>query len=204
MKCALLSFVLVASFSSTSNAVWFDHFPSSERLSLVQASFDQKVGGLLVGVEHAVLQLGNGTVRAVARAAHVWSRYIRRALKFGLLVLLIGLVDRRLIAAWRVSGIRVLATYVPLMIYVYARLLFDRRVYSAGKILLGIAVAYGVLRRDLVPDHNLLGLVDDVILLVIAVRLLLKWCSDEVVDAHANEAVRRWSELTTLYRVRQR
>lgn len=181
-----------------------DRLGASGPVPLVQESIDQVIGAAAINLRRSLRQLGRTTVATIKRAAKAWSRYARRGVKFVLLALLIGLADRNLLAAWRASGIRVLISYVPLMAYVYTRLLFDSRVYGTGKLLLFAALAYGVLRRDLIPDRNVFpGLLDDVVLLTVAVRLFLSWCDDETVYAHASEAVERFGRVAAWQRASQ-
>jgi uncharacterized membrane protein YkvA (DUF1232 family) len=150
-------------------------------------------------------RFARSTLITVRQALQAWTRYGRRVVRFALIALLFALADRNLIAAWRANGLGVLATYIPLMLYVYARLLFDRRVPAWTKAFLFGALAYGVLRRDLIPDRNLIpGSVEDVLLIFVAVRLLLRWCTDEVVDSIAAEAVNWRRRLAAFQRARQR
>jgi uncharacterized membrane protein YkvA (DUF1232 family) len=177
---------------------------SSVPMMLVQESIDRVIGAAAIELRRGLRQFSRTTVVSIKRAFKAWGRYARRGVKFALLALLIGLADGNLLAAWRASGIRVLISYVPLMTYVYTRLLFDRRVYATGKLLLFAALAYGVLRRDLIPDRTLFpGLVDDVVLLTVAVRLFVNWCSDETVYAHASEAIERFGRVAAWQRARQ-
>jgi uncharacterized membrane protein YkvA (DUF1232 family) len=205
MRGALVSLLLLGSTGSAAAGLGGDDASSLGPRLLVAESIDEALGEAAIGLSRGLRQLGYDTVRILSRAMNAWGRYARRAVKFVVLALLIGLVDRNLLAAWRSSGLRVLTTYVPLMTYVYTRLLFDSRVRSLGKVVLLGAIAYGVVRRDLLPDRSFFpGLVDDVVLLVIAVRLLLSWCRDDIVYAHATEAIERWRKIATLQRARPR
>jgi uncharacterized membrane protein YkvA (DUF1232 family) len=110
-------------------------------------------------------------------------------------------MDRNLLAAWRSSGLRVLVTYVPLMLYVNARLFFDRRVFWLGKLLLVSSIAYGIWRYDFIPDRRPFpGYVDDAALIILATRLFLAWSGDDVVFEHASAAVKRWERVMALQR----
>lgn len=124
------------------------------------------------------------------RAVDRWGRWLRH-LAFPLAVVIVGaLADRSLIAAWRADGVRPLFTYSLLMLYVYSRLLFSRGVHIAPKLLLLGAVIYGVVRRDLVPDRSLWpGRVEDMLFLIIATRVFVYACPEELVSEYAERAV---------------
>lgn len=71
---------------------------------------------------------------------------------------------------------------------VYGRLLWelvrDQRVPRGRKALLAVALGYVVLGRDLVPDDlPLIGGLDDVVVVVLAVDLFLDGVPDELLDA---------------------
>lgn len=71
----------------------------------------------------------------------------------------------------------------------YARLLWalvrDERTPAARKAMLGGALGYVVLGRDIVPDDiPLLGGLDDVVVLAIALDLFIEGVDDAVLDEH--------------------
>jgi uncharacterized membrane protein YkvA (DUF1232 family) len=95
-------------------------------------------------------------------------------------------------------------TYVPLMLYVNARLFFDRRVFWLGKLLVISSIAYGIWRYDFIPDRRPVpGYVDDALLVIIATRLFLAWSGDDVIFEHASAAVKRWERMVALQRSRR-
>jgi uncharacterized membrane protein YkvA (DUF1232 family) len=81
-----------------------------------------------------------------------------------------------------------LAHYIgqlPKYLRLLAGLLTDRRVSPVDKLLVGAAIAYIVAPLDLVPDLvPFLGQVDDVYLLVLALRRLMRNAGSRVVRDH--------------------
>ena len=76
-----------------------------------------------------------------------------------------------------------IAGRVPLYARLAVSLLADDRVPAARKAALGAAAAYLVLGRDLIPDRiPILGGLDDVIVVVLAVEILLDGTPDDVLD----------------------
>jgi uncharacterized membrane protein YkvA (DUF1232 family) len=91
------------------------------------------------------------------------------------------------------------------MLYVYARLLFSRKVRIAGKLFLMLALFYGVKRRDLIVDRTVIpGMVDDAILIVVATRVFLSTCPEQLVSGFAEQAFSWRRRVTTLQRARAR
>lgn len=75
-------------------------------------------------------------------------------------------------------------TYARLMV----GLLADPRVPASRKAAIGAAAAYLVFGRDLIPDRiPILGGLDDVIVVVLAVEILLDGVSDDVLDERLEE-----------------
>ena len=126
----------------------------------------------------------------ISHAVNVWGRWALRSFTFVAIALLMGLLDRNLLAAWRREGIRVVGTYVPMMLYVYLRLFFDRRVLLVSKLLLIVSVTYGVWRFDLLPDRNFIpGYLEDILLIGVAMRIFLYCSPMAAVEAYAAQAV---------------
>jgi uncharacterized membrane protein YkvA (DUF1232 family) len=200
---AVLAFLLLGSF-------WPEMPPPDDALSLSGAvlmvraygpgigarSFESFVRGssksAVLGVEHWFRR----TVKFVGRLAGTWLHWLRRALLFAAMAALLLLAESRLLALWRREGLRPLGTYVPLILYVYACLLLDRRTAGLGKLVLALSMVYGVVQMDLVPDGAVLpGLVDDVLVMALGVTMFRKSCSQAAVDDWARKAV-RWRERT--------
>jgi uncharacterized membrane protein YkvA (DUF1232 family) len=76
--------------------------------------------------------------------------------------------------------------HLPNFIRLYWRLLKDRRVPLLPKVLLVGAIAYALSPLDLLPDITLplIGVVDDVLLLTLAVRFFIPLCPRTVVEEH--------------------
>lgn len=77
------------------------------------------------------------------------------------------------------------ALAVPHLAVLLSRLLRDRDVPAARKILAGAAMAYVVLPNDLVPDGiPFIGRVDDIVVLAAAVHSLMQAVPEERIDAY--------------------
>jgi uncharacterized membrane protein YkvA (DUF1232 family) len=75
---------------------------------------------------------------------------------------------------------------LPSLIRLYWRLLCDSRVSVWPKALLLGALAYVALPFDLIPDVlPVVGQVDDVVIVIVAARWFLQWCSPAIVNEHA-------------------
>jgi len=129
-------------------------------------------------------------LRFVYRSIELWSQWLVRGLFFVAIAILVGLLDRHLLVAWRREGIRVIGTYVPMMLYVYVRLFFDRRLRLFAKIFLGAGIVYGVSVYDLIPDNDFFpGYVEDVFFIAVAMRFFL-YCSPAAsIEEYASQAV---------------
>jgi uncharacterized membrane protein YkvA (DUF1232 family) len=138
------------------------------------------------------------------RVADWWGRWAKM-LAFSLSVAVVAaLADGGLVNAWRAEGLRTLATYSLLMLYVYARLLFSAGVSLAPKLLLVAALVYGVVRRDVLPDKTFLpGRLDDIVLIVIATRAFVFACPEELVNQYAERAVNLRRRLRDAQRARR-
>jgi uncharacterized membrane protein YkvA (DUF1232 family) len=91
------------------------------------------------------------------------------------------------------------------MLYVYTRLLFSAGVNLAPKLLLVGALIYGVVRSDFVPDSSLVpGRIEDIVLIVIATRVFVYACPEELVNAYAERAVNLKRRVLSLQRARTR
>ena len=182
--------------------------PQLERVLLPMLQADDADGasldGFVRGVSIGLRQMFRRTISTIRLAIKAWGRYAKRAARWIALAFLVAILDRNLLAAWRTSGLRVLTTYVPLMLYVNVRLFFDRRVFWLGKVLLVATIAYGIWRHDLIPDRAPVpGYLEDIVLVTMATRLLLAWSGDDVVFEHASTAVQRWGRMVALQRARR-
>jgi uncharacterized membrane protein YkvA (DUF1232 family) len=78
-----------------------------------------------------------------------------------------------------------LAGFVPDCVVLFSRLVRDRRVPRARRAAIALLVAYLASPVDLVPDFvPVLGYADDVILVVLVLRWLLKACDRELLEQH--------------------
>ena len=170
----------------------------------VDESFDQQIGGATKGLFRELRRYWRTLGWMVGKAVAWWGTWVKRG-AFSLAVAIVAaLADSGLVNVWRSEGVRALTTYVPLMLYVYARLLFSRGVSLAPKLLLLGAIVYGVVRDDFLPDRRLLrGRIEDVILIVVAARAFVYACPQPLVDAFAARAV-RWRQRVSALQQRAR
>ena len=81
-------------------------------------------------------------------------------------------------------------TQIPSYLRLMVGLVTDPRVSALDKVLLGVAIAYVVSPIDLIPDFiPFLGQVDDVLVLVLAVRRLITNAGMRVVRDHWDGAI---------------
>ena len=122
-----------------------------------------------------------------------WGRRLKRAFwpiifAFGALFLDSGLLD-----AWRRDGLRVLRSYVPMMLYVYGKLFFSSGGGWIAKLGVLAALFYGLWRDDLLRDGRWIALsfnrLDDLIVIAVAVRGFVASCPDELVQRYAGQAI---------------
>jgi uncharacterized membrane protein YkvA (DUF1232 family) len=164
---------------------------------------EETVGRFTRGVVGDARKWGRRSIWMIRRSAHAWGRWLKRALYFVPFALLFALADGGLVSAWRQEGFNVIANYVPLMLYVYGRLLFSSSVRMLGKLLLAAAIVYGVRRRDLIPDRTLIpGMVEDMVFLALATRYFLRTCPADLVQDYAARALRWRGRILTLQRQR--
>ena len=90
-----------------------------------------------------------------------------------------------LIVAGRRGSARDAARFIPDCIVLLRRLLGDPRVPRRQKLLLGVVVGYLVLPFDLVPDFiPVAGQIDDALVVVLALRAVLRSSGSGLVSAH--------------------
>ena len=81
-------------------------------------------------------------------------------------------------------GLRVIR-YLPQFARLYWRLLGDSRVSLWPKMLLALTLLYAVSPLDFIPDVvPVIGVVDDLVLLLVACRLFIYMCPRAVVQEH--------------------
>ncbi len=76
--------------------------------------------------------------------------------------------------------------HLPNFVKLYWRLFHDRRVSLFPKVLLVLAIIYVISPWDFLPDWNfpIIGELDDVVVLVLALRAFIPLCPRAVVDEH--------------------
>jgi uncharacterized membrane protein YkvA (DUF1232 family) len=90
-----------------------------------------------------------------------------------------------LIVAGRGRDVRDVARFIPDCIVLVRRLLGDPRVPRRHKLLLGALAGYLALPIDLVPDFiPIAGHLDDVLVVVLALRVVLRASGSELVREH--------------------
>ena len=101
------------------------------------------------------------------------------------LLLVYATVVLVLVALGRGADARALARFVPDCVVLFKRLLADPRVEWWRKALLVVVIAYLVSPIDLVPDFiPVAGQLDDAILVVIALRVLLRGSGPRLLAEH--------------------
>ena len=93
---------------------------------------------------------------------------------------------RRLIAA---AAILPIASRAPLYARLLASLLMDARTPVSRKAMLGVALGYIVLGRDIVPDRiPILGQLDDLVVVALATELFLEGLDEALLSEKLEEA----------------
>ena len=116
-----------------------------------------------------------------------------------LALLLYGAVIVTLVVAGRGVEARAFAWFVPDCLVLFQRLLTDPRVELWRKALLVAAIVYLVSPIDLVPDFiPVIGHLDDAIVVVLALRLLLRGSGRRLVVEHWPGPMRSLRVLTRL------
>jgi uncharacterized membrane protein YkvA (DUF1232 family) len=142
--------------------------------------------GMLRGVRRSVRR----ALRMMTYSVATWFEWLRRALKFIVLAAIVALAEGKLLSTWRLEGWRSVRIDLPLMLYVYGCLLIDERVPFRSRMLVILAIAHGVVPRDLIPDRSVFpGLLDDIVFIVFAVHLFRRSCRQSVTDYWARRAV---------------
>jgi uncharacterized membrane protein YkvA (DUF1232 family) len=104
---------------------------------------------------------------------------------FGIAVAVYALFVAVLLLLGRRSDARALAGFVPDCVVLFRRLLHDPRVPRRRKALLVALVGYLAMPFDLIPDFiPVAGQLDDVILVAVVLRLLLRANGAELVREH--------------------
>jgi hypothetical protein len=158
---------------------------------LAQAdSIDGQVGGVAKSVIRELRRSWNTVRWMFGRAANWWGGWIKLAAFSIGVAIVASLADAGLMNAFRMGGVRALVSYVPLMLFVYLRLLLSSGVSLAPKVLLLGTLVYGAIRRDLLPDRSLIpGRLEDILLIVIATRAFIYACPEALVSQYAERAV---------------
>jgi uncharacterized membrane protein YkvA (DUF1232 family) len=166
---------------------------------------ERRIGGLTKGLVRAIRGYFKTIGWMFSRAFDWWGNWIKRAAFCIAIAIAAALADAGLVNAWRMEGLRIVATYMPMMLYIYARLLFASGVKLAPKLLLLSSLIYGMVWRDFVPDRRFVpGRVDDIILIIIATRAFVWACPEELLDQYAERAVRLRQRMTFFQRRRSR
>jgi uncharacterized membrane protein YkvA (DUF1232 family) len=177
--------------------VWLDAAPVStlrgERVLSTESEWGRQAEWSLMAIQSA--KVVRTAIRRVFNhilwSGRTWVRWVRAACPFVLIVLVAPLCEPGLLATWREQGFAAFRAAVALTVAVYVRLLADGRSPVLGKILLVLALAYGIKRSDLIPDGWIrIGLIDDVIIVGVASRVFMWLCPTRLVEEHARKATR--------------
>lgn len=158
---------------------------------LAQAdTIDGQMGGFAKSVIREIRRSWNTVRWMFGRAANWWGGWLKRGAFSISIAVVAALADAGLMNAFRVGGLRALASYVPLMLWVYLRLLFSSGVRLAPKLVLLGTLVYGAVRRDLLPDRSFIpGRLEDILLIIIATRAFIYACPEALVGEYAQRAV---------------
>ncbi len=148
----------------------------------------------------AVRNLYRNIRRSVKRSTYLiqssprwWGRRLKRMLWPVVFAITALFFDSALLDAWRRDGLRVLRTYVPMMLYVYGKLFFSSGASVLARLGVVAALVYGLWRGDLIRDGRWttlsMGRLDDLVVIALAIRLFVQSCPDELVGHYAERAV---------------
>jgi len=147
---------------------------------------------LAISASDAVNMLGRGIRNLIwflRWSASRWAEWLLRATLFFALTIVAPLLDPELVLAWREKGWRGARRSLLLGAAVHVRLLLDRRSPLVGKLAVVVALGYGVVSSDLLPDNSLpIGALDDVLAIVLASRGFMLLCPQSLVEDHAMRA----------------
>ena len=109
----------------------------------------------------------------------------RLLVSIGVLVAVYGVLIAALVVGARQWDVRVIARMVPYCAILFRRLLGDSRVPGRWKLAAAFALVYLAVPFDLVPDFiPVAGQLDDAILVVIALRVLLRGSGPRLLAEH--------------------
>lgn len=101
--------------------------------------------------------------------------------------------DTALLAEWKTDGLRVIVNYVPMMLYVYARLFVSSGTSVVVRLGVVLAFVYGVWIDDLIRDGRWYmlgkGRIDDFVVIFGAVRAFVMSCPEQLVEMYAEQAI---------------
>jgi uncharacterized membrane protein YkvA (DUF1232 family) len=107
------------------------------------------------------------------------------ALALAVMLLLWAALVAALVAVGRREEARALAVFIPDCLVLVSRVLADERVPRRRKLLLAALLAYLALPFDLVPDFiPVAGQLDDVLVVALVLRRLLRSGGEELVREH--------------------
>jgi hypothetical protein len=141
-----------------------------------------------------------GTIQLLKNVRRWWirfSRFVQRSAGywFGWLVSTVGLllfgglvsaVDRRiLIQAWR-EGIRAALMYAWIGLVVFLRLLRDPRVAGRARLMVALAIVYGIVSNSwLETGSPILDASDEILVMGLASRWFVRRCPEAIIEQHA-------------------
>lgn len=177
----------VAEVVHLEKSVYAAHSVSGFSLVAIQSGpVEERLSAGTTGLLRSLRQSFRRMGRVLSTAAARWQMWLGGALAFTVLVLVAPVVDRALFETWRRDGFKVFLRSAIAATAVYARLLRDPRAPILGKSLLAFAVVYGVSGADIIPDHRFpRGIVDDLVLVVLASRSFMRMCPDYLIEEHA-------------------
>lgn len=130
--------------------------------------------------------------RLIQRSAYYWFGWLVTASTLLLFGGLVSAIDLRILAiGWR-RGLRVAIAYAWIGLVVFLRLLRDPRIAGRLRLVLPIALVYGVLSsRWIETGIPLFDATDELLVVGLASRWFVRRCPDEIVEQHAAQVRQR-------------
>ena len=96
-----------------------------------------------------------------------------------------GLTLAGLMMAGRRADARAIARFIPDCLWLFRRLVRDRRVPRARKVMLAAVIGYLAMPVDIIPDFiPVVGHLDDAVVVALALRSVLRAAGPDVVRQH--------------------
>lgn len=189
LMCALVTIGLCAMPPTTARAAVRVEFPTLQFGLNAAAAAAPGIEGRVHRMATRTERLAVRLATAISGAAVTWSWILPSTLLFLLISAVASAMDLRMLDL-RQQSPQVSARDLGQGVRIFFRILRDRRTPYLPWAVLVSALLYWLLPADLVGDGRpVVGLLDDLLVAVLAAKLFIHLCPDTVVEAHA-EAVR--------------